>query len=121
MNWPAGAVGGLLLIGIGLELLAHQTFGQTDVATLLLALYLGFWFSVLGIAGFVILSVAWLVSRRPWRGDRVGDPDEELRLRPMAAPPTLGGQADEGDESMEVARPTEGREKTSGRRYAKGA
>jgi hypothetical protein len=66
-GWPVSTVGLLLLISAGLELLAHQVFGQTDVDTLLWALSLGFWTYVLGFAGFLILSVQWLVD---WR--RVG-------------------------------------------------
>ena len=34
IGWFGGAVGGLLVTGLGLELLAHQVFGATDVATL---------------------------------------------------------------------------------------
>lgn len=64
IGWLGGTVGGLLLIGLGLELLAHQTFGQTDVATLLLAVYLAVWLSILGIFGFIILAVTWLVRGR---------------------------------------------------------
>ncbi|MDF0673548.1 MAG: hypothetical protein P0120_04270 [Nitrospira sp.] len=67
IGWPAGIVGGLLLISLGLELLAHQVFGQTDVGTLLWALYLGFWTFVLGITGFLLLSVLWLIE---WRHAR---------------------------------------------------
>jgi heme/copper-type cytochrome/quinol oxidase subunit 2 len=63
IGWLAGTVGGLLLTGLGLELLAHQIFGQTDVATFLLAAYLAAWFSALGIFGFVILTATWLVTR----------------------------------------------------------
>lgn len=62
IGWLAGTVGLLLLISAGLELLAHQVFGQTDVDTLLWALSLGFWTYVLGFAGFLILSVRWLVD-----------------------------------------------------------
>jgi hypothetical protein len=65
IGWLGGLVGGLLFAGLGLELLAHQTFGPTDVATLLLAIYLATWFSVLGVAGFLILSIAWLLRRGP--------------------------------------------------------
>ena len=43
IGWLAGTVGTVLLISAGLELLAHQVFGQTDIDTLLWALYLGFW------------------------------------------------------------------------------
>jgi hypothetical protein len=77
IGWLAGTVGGLLLISLGLELLAHQTFGQTDVATFLLAVYLAFWFSVLGIAGFVVLAIAWLVTSNRRRIGPVADPDED--------------------------------------------
>ena len=58
LGWFAGVVGALLLVGLALELLAHQVFGPTDVATLLLAVYLAGWFSILGIVGFLILSVS---------------------------------------------------------------
>ncbi len=64
IGWRAGAVGILLLISAGLELLAHQVFGQTDVDTLLWALSLGFWTYILGFSGFLILSVQWFVRRR---------------------------------------------------------
>jgi len=121
IGWPAGTVGALLLIGLGLELAAHQMFGQTDVATFLLAVYLGFWFSVLGIAGFLALSIAWLVSRRPLQADRVSDPEEDRCLRSRAIPVTLNGEAEEGDESMDAAVSIGAHEKASGRRYAKGA
>lgn len=67
IGWFGGVVGALLLAGLVLELLAHQMFGPTDVATLLLALYLAGWLSILGIVGFLILSLAWLL-RRPGVG-----------------------------------------------------
>ena len=67
IGWFGGAVGALLLAGLVLELLAHQMFGPTDLATLLLALYLAGWFSILGIVGFLILSLVWLL-RRPGIG-----------------------------------------------------
>ena len=66
IGWPAGTVGALLLISAGLELLAHQVFGQTDMDMLLWALSLGFWTYLLGFAGVLILSVRWLVDE--WRG-----------------------------------------------------
>lgn len=67
IEWPTGIVGGLLLISLGLELLAHQVFGQTDMGTLLWALYLGSWSFVLGTTGFLFLTVQWWVE---WRRDR---------------------------------------------------
>jgi hypothetical protein len=69
IGWHAVVVGGSLLISLGLQLVAHQTFGQTDVATLLLVLYLAFWSSVLGIGGFLLLAIRWLSE---WRRTRVG-------------------------------------------------
>ena len=71
IGWPTGIVGGLLLISLGLELLAHQVFGQTDVGTLLWALYLGFWSSVLGTIGFLFLVIHWLMAWQRVRADQV--------------------------------------------------
>lgn len=99
IGWPAIAVGGLLVITLGLELLARQTFGQTDVATLLLALYLAFWSSVLGIAGFLLLSIRWLVAwRRPRIGRTTGLEDHES-LRPDVSPPAPGVTTMESDDT----------------------
>lgn len=66
-GWPTSIVGGLLFISLGLELLARQAFGRTDVGTLLWALYLGFWTFVLGTTGFLLLAVEWWVK---WRHAR---------------------------------------------------
>jgi hypothetical protein len=68
IEWVAGTVGALLFISTGLELVAHQVFGQTDVDTLIWALYVGFWTYVLSIISFIILSVQWLAD---WRRVRV--------------------------------------------------
>jgi hypothetical protein len=89
IGWIAVAVGGLLFISLGLELLAHQAFGQTDVATLLLALYLAFWSSVLGIAGFLVLSILWFVA---WRRPEMEPMEDEEDSIPVAArrSPTSG-------------------------------
>ncbi|MGH7258998.1 MAG: hypothetical protein ACREIM_11505 [Nitrospiraceae bacterium] len=86
IGWLAGSVGGLLLFSLGLELLAHQIFGQTDVATLLLALYLAFWSSVLGIVGFLVLSIKWLVEGRRLRMDRAADLEDHQYPRPGVTP-----------------------------------
>ena len=81
IGWPAGTVGGFLLASAGLELLAHQMFGETDVDTLLWALYVGFWTYVLGLVGVLALSVRWLVD---WRRDRA-DRKALSRLSPAEA------------------------------------
>ncbi|MBY0247075.1 MAG: hypothetical protein K2Q17_05350 [Nitrospiraceae bacterium] len=53
IGWLTGIVGGLLLSSLGLELLAQQVFGRTDVGTLLWALHL----LCLGASGFLLLVV----------------------------------------------------------------
>ena len=68
IGWPAGLVGGLLLLSVGLQLLAQPVFGLTDVATLILSLYLGFWTYVLGMIGVLFLSAKWVVD---WRRVRL--------------------------------------------------
>ena len=85
IGWRAGAVGILLLISAGLELLAHQVFGQTDVDTLLWALSLGLWTYILGFSGFLILLVQWLVSRR-----RVGAVRTAMNQSPWTQPKRRG-------------------------------
>jgi hypothetical protein len=90
IGWQAVVVGGLLFISFGLELVAHQTFGQTDVATLLLALYLAFWSSVLGIFGFLMLSIRWFVE---WRHSPIGRTtgrEHHESLRPDVNPSASG-------------------------------
>ena len=71
VGWLVGGTGTFLLISLGLELLAHQIFGQTDMATLLLALYLAFWSLGLGIVGFLMLSIRWLGGWWHVRANRV--------------------------------------------------
>lgn len=70
-GWLTGIVGGLLFSSLGLELIAQQVFGHTDVGTLLWALYLGFWSFVLGVTGFLLLTVQWLVEWRRVRTNPV--------------------------------------------------
>ena len=65
MDWVAAIAGALLFLSIGLELLAHQFFGRTSLATLLLAIYLSFWSFVLGVAFVVVLALRWLLLM--WR------------------------------------------------------
>lgn len=70
IGWLTGIVGGLLVISLGLELLAHQVFGKTDMGTLLWALYLGSWIFILGTIGFLVLAVRWLMEWRRVRASR---------------------------------------------------
>lgn len=71
-GWLAGVVGMLLLTSVGLELLVHQVFGQTDVDTLLWALFLSFWTCILGLAGFLVVSLQWFLD---WRRIRTNQAD----------------------------------------------
>ena len=70
IGWLAAGAGASLVISVGLELFAHQLFGQTSLATFILAIYLGFWSCVLGIFGVLILSLRWLLEWRRERGNR---------------------------------------------------
>lgn len=82
IGWLAGTVGGLLLISLGLEFIAHQVFGETDAATLILTLYLAFWISGLGVIGFLVLSIRWFVEWRRGRMDRTAHLEDHECLRP---------------------------------------
>jgi len=65
LSWTGWIVGGaslLLLFSAGLELFVQQTLGHDSVATVILALSLAFWSSVLGLGILVFLSVWWLVA-----------------------------------------------------------
>ena len=70
-NWVAASAAALLLVSAGLELLAHQFFGQTSMATLLLAVYLGFWSFVLGIIFVFVLALRGLLAW--WRLRAAGE------------------------------------------------
>ena len=58
-----------LLISLGLELLARQVFGETDVSMLLSALSLGFWGFVLSTTSLLLLVIRWLILlAKGWSG-----------------------------------------------------
>ncbi|MDF0668480.1 MAG: hypothetical protein P0119_20720 [Nitrospira sp.] len=79
IGWPTGIVGLLLFLSLGLELLAHQVFGKTDLGTLLWALYLDAWSFVLGTLGFLLLAVRWFVEWRHIRASQgVNGPERNL-------------------------------------------
>lgn len=83
MNWLVVGAGAVLLISAGLELLAHQFFGQTSMATLLLAVYLGFWSFVLGIIFVFVLALRGLLAW--WRLRAAG---ETVRRDSVSGPGT---------------------------------
>jgi hypothetical protein len=51
----------LVMIGAGLKVLVMQTLGSFDAASVILALYVGFWACVLGTSGLILL-LTWLVA-----------------------------------------------------------
>ncbi|MDN5941922.1 MAG: hypothetical protein L0H94_08585 [Nitrospira sp.] len=92
VGWLAGAVGALLLISAGLELLAHRIFGPIDMDTLVWSLYLGFWTYVLGSTCFLILLGRWFVDWRRVRASRtaMGQLSSTETKRPRFEGPELG-------------------------------
>jgi hypothetical protein len=70
-EWVLGSAVALPLISAGgLALLAQHAREQANVATLLLAIHLGFWSYVLGLIGLFLSLAWWLVSRRRLRAAR---------------------------------------------------
>jgi uncharacterized membrane protein len=57
----AGATG-LGILGVGLNIVAMQTLGSFDAASVMLALFLGFWAFVLG-STILLFSSIWLFIR----------------------------------------------------------
>jgi hypothetical protein len=53
----------LIFVGVGLNFLVMQTLGSFDVASVILALFLGFWALVLGNT-VVFFSSIWLFLKR---------------------------------------------------------
>jgi hypothetical protein len=53
----------LVVIGVAMNIVVMQTLGSFDAASVILALYLGFWVFVLG-STVLILSSIWLFMRR---------------------------------------------------------
>jgi len=88
IGWLTSIVGGLVVFSLGLELLANQVFGHTDVGTLLWALYLGFWSFILGAIGFLLLAGQWLVE---WQ--RIGQNTNTLTHDNQRVQPTPLGSA----------------------------
>ena len=62
-QWVVESATALIIVGVGLNFLVMQTLGSFDAATVILALFLGFWAFVLGNT-FVFLSSIWLFMRR---------------------------------------------------------
>ena len=62
-RWVVESAAALIFVGVGLNFLVMQTLGSFDAASVILALFLGFWALVLGNT-VVFFSSIWLFLRR---------------------------------------------------------
>ncbi|MEW6247136.1 MAG: hypothetical protein AB1555_10555 [Nitrospirota bacterium] len=69
MKWMAGSVS-LLLISAALESFAEHAPADTGAGTMILAVFLAFWSSVLGAVGVFASALWWLVG---WLGGQAKD------------------------------------------------
>lgn len=70
MQWVVASATALAIIGVGLNIAVMQTLGSFDAASVILALFLGFWAFVLGSMGLLVSSI-WLFMKRK---DLVAEP-----------------------------------------------
>ena len=80
MQWVVASATLLAIIGVGLNIAVMQTLGSFDAASVILALFLGFWAFVLGSMGLLVSSI-WLFMKRK---DLVAEP---TRSTPEAVQP----------------------------------
>lgn len=62
-QWAVESAAVLILVGIGLNFLVMQTLGSFDAASVILALFLGFWAFVLGNSVLFFSSI-WLFMKK---------------------------------------------------------
>ena len=74
-QWVVESAIALIVVGAGMNFLVMQTLGSFDAASVILALFLGFWAFVLGNS-VVFLSSIWLFMRR-----------RDLRAKPATGQP----------------------------------
>lgn len=63
IRWVVASATALVIIGVGLNIVVTQTLESFSPATVILALYLGFWAFVLGNIALILSSI-WLFMRR---------------------------------------------------------
>ena len=63
VRWVVRSATALVMIGVGLNIVVTQTLGFFSPATVILALYVGFWAFVLGNIALILSSI-WLFMRR---------------------------------------------------------
>ena len=64
LQWAVESGAVLILIGAGLNFLVMQTLGSFDAASVILALFLGFWAFVLGNSVLFLSSIGLFMKRR---------------------------------------------------------
>ena len=62
-QWAIESAAVLIVVGVGLNFLVMRTLGSFDAASVILALFLGFWAFVLGNSVLFFSSI-WLFMRR---------------------------------------------------------
>jgi len=66
-----GAIGGLLLIGFGLDLYALRIWGEAGFGEILSAFFMATWIGVLGVVGLALIPVLMLFrSKTRCRGNQ---------------------------------------------------
>ena len=62
-RWVVESAAALVIVGVGLNFLVMHTLGSFDAASVILALFLGFWAFVLGNTVLFFSSI-WLFMKR---------------------------------------------------------
>jgi membrane protein implicated in regulation of membrane protease activity len=62
-RWVVESAAALIIVGVGLNFLVMHTLGSFDAASVILALFLGFWAFVLGNTVLFFSSI-WLFMKR---------------------------------------------------------
>ena len=91
-KWVVESAAALIIVGVGLNFLVMQTLGSFDAASVILALFLGFWAFVLGNS-VLFLSSIWLFMRR-----------RDMSAEPTSRQPEAYGP---GRIAREASRPSE--------------
>ena len=75
-HWAVESAAVLIVVGVGLNFLVMQTLGSFDAASVILALFLGFWAFVLGNSVLFFSSIWLFMRKRELRSEqRAGHPE----------------------------------------------
>ena len=87
LQWAVESGAVLILVGIGLNFLVMQTLGSFDAASVILALFLGFWAFVLGNSVLFLSSIGLFMKRRAIPENVPTGRFEATEHRPLALQP----------------------------------